>query len=136
MLTPYSLLSIKVKSAIHDTFCKEHFTDNRTDVWSRPSCIYTQIFSPKKTGLFTFSGSNFYFLFNFVKNVSCMQLFSADAIVFSKKKFLTLKNEKNRPRPFYSTVQSSPSQTTTHSPELIFHIMKSWDQTSVLLSGP
>ena len=25
-------------------------TDKRTDVWSRPSCIYTQIFSPKKTG--------------------------------------------------------------------------------------
>ena len=24
-------------------------TDKRTDVWSRPSCIYTQIFSPKKT---------------------------------------------------------------------------------------
>ena len=23
-------------------------TDKRTDVWSRPSCIYTQIFSPKK----------------------------------------------------------------------------------------
>ena len=34
----------------------------------------------------------------------------------------------NRPRPFYS--QSSPD----HSPELIFHIMKSPDQTSVLLS--
>jgi hypothetical protein len=25
-------------------------TDKRTDFWSRPSCIYTQIFSPKKTG--------------------------------------------------------------------------------------
>ena len=24
-------------------------TDKRTDDWSRPSCIYTQIFSPKKT---------------------------------------------------------------------------------------
>ena len=24
-------------------------TDKRIDVWSRPSCIYTQIFSPKKT---------------------------------------------------------------------------------------
>ena len=23
-------------------------TDKRTDVWSRPSCIYTQTFSPKK----------------------------------------------------------------------------------------
>ena len=37
----------------------------------------------------------------------------------------------NRPRPFYFTVQ--PRQTA-HSPELIFHIMKSRDQTSVLLS--
>ena len=37
----------------------------------------------------------------------------------------------NRPRPFYSTVQ--PRQTA-HSPELIFHIMKSRDQRSVLLS--
>ena len=37
-------------------------------------------------------------------------------------------------RPFYFTVQSSPAQTTVHSPELIFHIMKSRDQTSVLLS--
>ena len=27
-------------------------TDNRTDVWSRPSCIYTQIFSPKKNWFF------------------------------------------------------------------------------------
>jgi hypothetical protein len=34
----------------------------------------------------------------------------------------------NQPNPFFS--QSSPD----HSPELIFNIMKSWDQTSVLLS--
>ena len=27
-------------------------TDKRTDVWSRPSCIYTQIFSPKKNWFF------------------------------------------------------------------------------------
>ena len=40
----------------------------------------------------------------------------------------------NRPGPSYFTVQ--PRQTA-HSPELIFHIMKSQDQTSVLLSvGP
>ena len=37
----------------------------------------------------------------------------------------------NRPRPFFPTVQA---QATAHSPELIFHIMKSRDQTSVLLS--
>ena len=71
-----------------------------------------------------------------------MQLFSADAIVFSKKNlnfFFDPKKVKkraskvahNRPRPFYFTVQPRP---TAHSPELIFHIMKSWDQTSVLLS--
>ena len=28
----------------------------------------------------------------------------------------------------------SPAQTTAHSPELIFHIMNSRDQTSILLS--
>ena len=37
----------------------------------------------------------------------------------------------NRPRPFYFTVQPRPM---AHSPELIFHIIKSRDQTSVLLS--
>jgi hypothetical protein len=37
----------------------------------------------------------------------------------------------NRPRSFYFTVQPRP---TAHSPELIFHIMKFRDQTSVLLS--
>ena len=37
----------------------------------------------------------------------------------------------NQPRPFYFTVQPRP---TAHSPELTFHIMKSRDQTSVLLS--
>ena len=33
----------------------------------------------------------------------------------------------NRPRPFYFTVQPRP---TAHSLEWIFHIIKSWDQTS------
>ena len=37
----------------------------------------------------------------------------------------------NWSRPFYFTVQPRP---TAHSPELISHIMKSRDQTSVLLS--
>ena len=32
------------------------YTDKRTDVWSRPSCIYTQVYSPKKPVFFTFSG--------------------------------------------------------------------------------
>jgi hypothetical protein len=71
-----------------------------------------------------------------------MQLFSADAMVFSKKKIKknfdpekvkkwASKVAHNRPRPFYFTVQPRP---TAHSPELIFHIMKCRDQTSVLLS--
>jgi hypothetical protein len=38
----------------------------------------------------------------------------------------------NQPNPFFH----SPAQTTAQSPELIFHIMKSRDQTSVLLSVP
>ena len=68
-----------------------------------------------------------------------MQLFSADAIVFSKQISSFFDHEKvkkraskvahNRPDPFFFTVQPRP-----HSPELIFHIMKSWDLTSVLLS--
>ena len=53
-----------------------------------------------------------------------MQLFSA-----VKKR--ASKVAHNRPRPFYFTVQPRP---TAHSPELIFHILKSRDQTSVLLS--
>ena len=70
-----------------------------------------------------------------------MQLFSADAMVFSKKfknsfglekvKKRASKVAHNRPRPFYFTVQPRP---TAHSLEWIFHIIKSWDQTSVLLS--
>ena len=38
----------------------------------------------------------------------------------------------NRPRPLYFTVQPRP---TANSPELILHIKKSRDQTSVLLSA-
>ena len=34
----------------------------------------------------------------------------------------------------YTLLFHSPAQTTTHSPELIFHIIKSRDQTFVLLS--
>ena len=62
------------------------------------------------------------------------------AIVFSKNKNKfdpenvkkpASKVAHNRPRPSYFTVQPRP---TAHSPELIFHIEKSRDQTSVLLS--
>ena len=48
-----------------------------------------------------------------------------------KVKKRTSKVAHNWPRPFYFTVQPRP---TAHSPELILHIMKSRDQTSVLLS--
>ena len=53
-------------------------------------------------------------------------------------KFLALKKRAskvahNRPRPFYFTVQPRP-QSTAHCQELIFHIMESRDQTSLLLS--
>ena len=46
-------------------------TDKRTDVWSRPSCIYTQIFSPKKTG-FSPIKNTFKIVFDF-----CLSLFYA-----------------------------------------------------------
>ena len=74
----------------------------------------------------------FFYLFS-------MQLFSADAMVFSKKNIFGPEKVKkraskvahNRPRPFYFRVQSRP---TAKSPELILHIKKSRDQRSVLLS--
>ena len=75
-----------------------------------------------------------------------MQLFSADAMVFSKKKLnfffdpekvkkRASKVAHNQPRTFYFTVQPRPDVWAMgHSPESILHIMKSRDQTSVLLS--
>ena len=48
-----------------------------------------------------------------------------------KVKKRTSKVAHNQPRPLYFTVQPRP---TASSPELILHIKKSWDQTSVLLS--
>ena len=49
-------------------------TDKRTDVWSRPSCIYTQIFSPKKDWFSTHKKyfPNFFFTFVYLYS---MQLF-------------------------------------------------------------
>ena len=58
-----------------ETCSTDPSTDKRTDVWFRPSCIYTQIFSPKKTVFSLFRG----------QKKGIMQLFSADAIVFSYK---------------------------------------------------
>ena len=57
-----------------------------------------------------------------------MQLFSVFKII--SRFFLALKKLIIGPTPFFH----SPAQTTAHSAELIFHIMKSRDQTSVLLS--
>ena len=51
-------------------------TDKRTNVWFRPSCIYTQIFSPiKNTSQIFF---DFFYLYS-------MQLFRANPTIFSKK---------------------------------------------------
>ena len=58
---------------------------------------------------FTFSGSKKYFKF-----------------------FLSLKKQASKVA--HTLLFHSPAQITAHSPELIFHIMKSRDQTSVLLS--
>ena len=47
-------------------------TDKRTDVWSRPSCIYTQISSPKKSWFFPPIENTYQNLFDF-----CLPLFYA-----------------------------------------------------------
>ena len=81
--------------------------DKRTDVWSRPSCIYTQIFSPKKKLLFRFFVIKKKFFFKGI-----MQLFSVFKKIYIF--FFTPKKGKNRtqmlliigPDPFIS--QSSP----------------------------
>ena len=58
------------KPCIFEIVPKGMTTDKRTDVWSRPSCIYTQIFSPKKTGFSSIR--NFQNFFDF-----CLPLFYA-----------------------------------------------------------
>ena len=99
--------------------------DKRADIWTRPSCIYTQIFSPKKTG--------FSLLKLFFYQKCIMQLISADAIVFSnKKKFNHEKVKKraskvahNQPRPFYFTVQPRPQPTAQN---WFFIFWNLWDR--------
>ena len=91
-------------------------TDKRTDVWYQPSCIYTQIFSPKKP-FFHFFGVKTFFC-----KKGIMQLFSADAIVKILKNFFDPEKVKKRasntahnwPRPFYFTVQPRPQPTAQH----------------------
>ena len=114
--------------------------DKRTNVWSRPSCIYTQIFRPKKTGfsiiINTFQKTfDFFFTFilcNFsVRTLKNFQKKLKNFCFHENIKKQASKVAHNRPRPLYFTVQPRP---TAHSPELILHIVKSWDQTFVSLS--
>ena len=72
------------------------------------------------------------FLCNFsVSTLRCFQKNSKKNFDPKKVKKQAKKIAHNRPRPFYFTVQP---RAMAHSPELILHIMKSRDQTSVLLS--
>ena len=101
----------------------------------------TQILALKKTGFFTFSDSKKNFkkkfirlLCNFsVRTLRCFQKKFRFFFDLEKVKKRASKVAHNRPRPFFPTVQPRP-QPTAHSPKLIFHIMKSRDQISVLLS--
>ena len=130
---------------LHNSKLSACCTNKRTDVWSRPSCIYTQIISsPKKVCVFCvfrvkkkskriFYKKGYYATFQCGRYMQCFQK--------KLRLFFDLKSMKNPLskvahnwlRPFYFTVQPRP-QPTAHSPELIFHTMKSRDQTSVLLS--
>ena len=82
--------SIQPKHIIFTTIFPH--TVQPTVVCSQPLCTYSGIFSPKKPGFseinfFSKKNKKFFYLFS-------MQLFSADAMVFSKKFkifFLTLK---------------------------------------------
>ena len=68
-----------------------------------------------------------------------MQLLSEDAIVFLNfkfsKKFWPQEHERNAEllKSAQTLLFHSPAQTTTHSPELIFHIMKSRDHLCSLI---
>ena len=71
-----------LKLVVEKSGVEMSITDKRTDVWSRPSCIYTQIFSPIKTG-FSPIKNTLQFFFDFFYLYS-MQLLSADHTIFSK----------------------------------------------------
>ena len=111
-------------------------TDKRTDTCSRPLCIYTQI-SLKFLALnfFMFLGSKIFFKLSYATfqcgRYNVKKNLKKSFFAHEKLKKPPKKVAHNRPRPFYSTVQPRP---TANSPKLIFHIMKSRDQTSVLLS--
>ena len=74
--------------------CQVATTDKRTDVWSRPSCIYTPIFSPPKNVFLLFRGQIFVLIFD--KKVLC-NFQCGPYSVFFKKKALTPKKFKNGP---------------------------------------
>ena len=100
-------------------------TDKRTDVWSRPSCIYTQIFSPKMWFLHVFRVKKICFC-----KKAIMQLFSAATIVFSKK---LKKHEKKRPQKLLIV---GPKlfffmYWLRIGPKWIFHIIKMSQDSSV-----
>ena len=84
-------------------------TDKRTDVWSRPSCIYTQIFSPKKWVHVFGVKKKFKFFFkrvlcNFsVQTLKC-QKFDPETWKYRPQKLLII-----GPDPFIS--QSRPDQS-------------------------
>ena len=89
-------------------------TDKRTDVWSRNFLIWEINFGLWavawaglwEKGVWADSEQLFWVFFS-------MQLFSADAMVFSKKfvKKQASKVAHNRPRPFFPTVQPRPQPT-------------------------
>ena len=115
-------------------------TVKRTDACSRPLC-YTLKFLALKKNCFSekkkSSPKKYFFLPFFNATFQCGRygVFKKNLKFFfdpEKVKKQASKVAHNRPRPSYFTVQPRP---TAHSPELIFHIMKSRDQTSVLLSN-
>ena len=104
-----------------------------------PTSLYLHSnFSPKKNGFLKkkLPPPKKFFLPFFYATFQCGRygVFNKNLKYFfdpEKVKKRASKVAHNRPRPSYFTVQPRP---TAHSPELIFHIMKFWDQTSVLLS--
>ena len=94
--------------------------------------FYTQVFSPKKTGFPPIKNA-FHFFLTFVYLYSSN--FSVRTLKYFQKRNLNRYFvHKNFKKLAQTLLFHSPSQTTAHSPELIFHIIKSQNQTSVLLS--
>ena len=95
------------------------------------------MFSSKKTGFSPVKNTSHFFYFVF----TCMQHFSADTTVFSKKKkiiyFLPMKNLKNKSQKLLTiglNVFHSPGPAAQTSLELIFRIINMSQDSSVSLS--